>query len=133
MLRKLYEKYARNESAELPPYHQPMAPAKVLFERLVNPGKRVEDTLGGVISVTEAQERAFETLNELRNQFIHFDSKLYCIGIPFMKNATMGSLDILSAIIDDGHIFTQAEEYEEEKMRTAVANIKSTLETIEVI
>ena len=132
-LRKLYEKYARNEPAELPSYHQPMASAKILFERLVNPGKRVEDTLGGVISVTEAQERAFETLHELRNEFVHFDAKLYCIGIPFMKNATMGSLDILSAIIDDGHIFTQAEKYEEEKMRTAVANIKSILETIKVI
>jgi len=129
-LRKLYEKYARNEPAELPPYHQPMAPAKILFERMINSNERVEDTLGGVISVTKTQERAFETLNELRNEFIHFDTKLYCIGIPFMKNATMGSLDILSAIIDDGHIFTQAKEYEAEKIRTAVANVKSILETI---
>lgn len=85
-----------------------------------------------MISVTEAQARAFETLHYLRNEFIHFGAKLYRIGIPFMKNATMGSLDILSAIIDDGYIFTQAEEYEAEKMRTAVANIKSILETIEV-
>lgn len=128
-----FEKYARNEPAELPPYHEPMASPKVLFERMVNRDKRVEDTLGGVISVTEAQARAFETLNDLRNEFIHFGTKLYCIGIPFMKSATKGSLDILSAIIDDGYIFTQAEEYEEEKMRTAVADIKSILETIEVI
>ena len=68
-----------------------------------------------------------------RLHFIHFDPKLSCIGIPFMKNATKRSLDILSAIIDDGYIFTQAEEYEEEKMRMAVADIKSILETIEVI
>ena len=127
-----FEKYARNEPAELPPYHEPMASPKVLFERMINPDKRVEDTPGGVISVTEAQARAFETLNDLRNDFIHFDPKLSCIGIPFMKNATKRSLDILSAIIDDGYIFTQAEEYEEEKMRTEVTNIKSILETIEV-
>ena len=128
-----FEKYARNEPAELPPYHEPMASPEVLFERIVNPDKRVEDTPGGVISVTEAQARAFETLNDLRNDFIHFDPKLSCIGIPFMKNATKRSLDILSAIIDDGYIFTQAEKYEEEKMRTEVTNIKSILDTIEVI
>ena len=128
-----FAKYARNEPAELPPVHQPMASAKILLERMINTDKRVEDTLGRVISVTEGQERAFETLYYLRNEFIHFGAKLYCIGIPFMKNATLGSLDILSAIIDDGYIFTQADEDEAEKMRTAVANIKSILDTIEVV
>ena len=92
----------------------------------------VKYALGGVISVTKAQVISFDNLNYLRNELVHFGAKLWSIDIPFIKNATMGSLDILSAIIDDGHIFSQADEYEEEKMRTAVANIESILETIEV-
>ena len=78
-----------------------LASAPDLLRRLTNEKSRLENSYGGIISVTPTQREYFERLHALRNEFTHFPSQSWSIEIAYIEEAVKGTLEILERIAAD--------------------------------
>ena len=84
-----------------------VASAAVLFERLYCRSKRIEESYGAVISVTEQQKKSFKRLHRLRNEFTHFRPKGWSIELGYIRETIADVLAVLGLILDDPMTFIQ--------------------------
>ena len=87
-----------------------IASAAVLFKRLGDETKRIEDTeVGEVISINDQQKKSFTTFNNLRDEFTHLSPQVWGMCPDFMKEFIMEPmkdvLDVFDKIIEDSYTF----------------------------
>lgn len=82
-----------------------VASATVLFERLYCRSKRIEESFGEVIPVTEQQKKSFKRLHRLRNEVTHFSPKGWSIELSYIWEIIPDVLAVLGLILDDPWTF----------------------------
>ena len=97
----------------------------MLFERLYCESKRIEDSFGKVISVTEQQKKSFERLHNLRNKFTHFSPKGWSIELDYIKETICDVLQVLGLILDDPWTFIHMSDEDRRSLNSKFEEIKS--------
>lgn len=78
-----------------------MADPTTLLKRVSGGERRIEDGCGQTIEITREQQNAFESLNELRRDFAHFNPKGWSIQLDGLPRIFRGCLEIISQIAAD--------------------------------
>ena len=100
-----------------------------LLDRLGCLEKRIENGVGGVISITSQQKESFKEFHkELRNNFTHFCPSGWNIEIDLIKVRMRDVLDIFDLIKEDPYPFRHMSCDEKSAMHTKLADIRSFLQ-----
>ena len=103
-----------------------VAPANELFDRMIDPSKRCEQTHASEIPATNEQKESFVRLHDLRNEFSHFKTKSWSIEVTWMEDILEPILDLLCLIAADGWSFRHMPE-EGREIRRAIESARSAM------
>ena len=101
-----------------------VANAKELFRRLSSQSKRIEPGCGKIIKITSEQEKSFERLHDLRNNFTHFSPKGWSIEIQLIEGVIPDILDIIAHIADDWWPFRHMSDDERAMLQAKICKLR---------
>ena len=107
------------------PPHDHVASAAELFRRLGLQSERIESGCGGIIEITAAQRKSFETLHRLRNGFTHFSPKGWSIELQLIRDIFPDILDIIEQIANDWWPFRHMSDIDRKLLRDRISELRS--------
>ena len=106
------------------PIDNRVASASELFRRLGSQSERIESGCGGIIEITNAQRKSFETLHRLRNGFTHFSPRGWSIELRLIRDIVPDILDIIEQIANDWWPFRHMSEVERKLLRDRISELR---------
>ncbi len=111
----------QKDSAIKRPEKPLIAPPKELLERAVSADKRIESA-GAILTIDDAQKKAFNTLFDFRNSFIHFGPHGWTIETSGMSAIFEKVLKIVNQVIDDGWAFRHLNDHDRQRINNVRHN-----------
>jgi len=107
-----------------------LAKPGVLFERLFDSSKRHEGGCGGILNITQNEQKAFNQLNNLRNDFTHFTPKGWLIETTGLPDIFLSILQVFQRISADPWPFRYMDSSERKRLEFILANLRQELESL---
>lgn len=117
------------KKSDFPPKDHLASPS-VLFDRLHDSSKRYEGGCGKILIVTPNEQKAFNQLNNLRNDFAHFTPKGWSIETTGLPDIFLNIAQVLQKISTDPWPFRNMSSFERERLEFSLVNLRKELKNL---